>query len=227
MTKIKIYLNGKEYTKTKALEIIKEILNKYPLESNLNENDFKTVIDALDYHPNKDEKIGCGVTAIKIVKEEIYGHRRFDLIRKDGSRQDFSYIKSLTASNLHFKDVMHAMRYSILDQVREFKNSLYGNKKYVRCAITGLNIQKKDAHTDHKSPFEFNVLAFNFLKQKQIKIRDVKIENTAFVACVDFSDKILKAEWQHYHKEHAQLQIVLDHANLGQSKAKVCWEEII
>ena len=221
-----VYLNGKKYTKTKALAVLKEILNKYYIGDTLNECDFRTVVDVLEYHPERDDKVGCGIKSIQIVKEEVYGHRRFDLVRTDGSRQDFSYIKSLQSDNLHFKDVMNAMRFCVLDQVRGFKNDAYGNKKYVRCAITGLNMQKKDAHTDHKPPLTFDMLVFNFLRERQLRIEDIQVEDTAFVSCLDLADKTIKAEWQQYHEENAQLQVVLDHANLGQSKTKVPWKEL-
>jgi hypothetical protein len=224
--KLAVYLNGKSYNKTKALDLLKGILNAYPLGSELSAEDCQTVLDALEYHPSKDEKIGVGIRAVEVVREEMYGGRRFELVRIDGSRQDFSYIKCLQTSNLHFKDVMKAMRYVVIPQVRAFKERAFGNKTYIRCAITNLNIRMQDAHTDHKPPLSFNVLAFNFLKMKGLKIEEVSVKETAHIACVDLADETLKAEWYQYHLHNAELQVVLDHANFGQSRSKVSWDEL-
>jgi hypothetical protein len=223
---IYVYLNGTKYSKNKALQKLKNILNNYSLGEKLNDIDFNIVKDVLEYHPGRDEKIGCGIKYIEVVNEEMYGGRRFEIIRIDDSRQDFSYIKSLNKQNLHFKDVMKAMRFYVIEQTNGFKNKTYGNKKYIRCAITGLNIKRKDSHTDHKPPLTFDMLVFNFLKERKLQINDITVENTLYISCLDLLDKNLKLDWQAYHSKNAQLQIVLDHANLGQSKIKVPWDEL-
>lgn len=223
----KITLQDKQYSKTKALELVKSILNKGEVGRFLEREELQILMDVLEYHPKKDQKIGCGVQGIQILQEEFFRyHRRFDILRSDGSREDFSYYKAIRDGNWEFVDMMKAFRYAVIDQTKKFKDDAYGSRKYVRCAITGLNMQKKDAHTDHKPPLTFDQLVFDFLKERSLCVKDVAIEHTANVACRNLADEALRRDWQTYHAEYAQLQVVLDHANWGQSKTKVPWEEL-
>ncbi|XP_078176886.1 nuclear RNA polymerase D1A isoform X3 [Carex rostrata] len=73
---------------------LKNILHKYPIETCVSAPDRSSLIEALFYHPRRDEKSGVGVKAIKIGLS--YGHdgsRCFILIRNDDSEEDFSYRK--------------------------------------------------------------------------------------------------------------------------------------
>ncbi|XP_010533721.1 PREDICTED: DNA-directed RNA polymerase IV subunit 1 isoform X2 [Tarenaya hassleriana] len=70
------------------------ILGKYEINDRLGEADQKTLMIALYFHPNRDEKIGGGAQEIKVgYSSEHKDTRCFKLIRKDGSMEDFSYHK--------------------------------------------------------------------------------------------------------------------------------------
>ena len=89
--------------KTELLNRAKSILNRYALNETLGVLDFDFMMGILECHPEAEKKIGCGVASIVVSREEVFGTRHFEIIRTDGSREDFSYIKSLQKDNLHHK----------------------------------------------------------------------------------------------------------------------------
>lgn len=219
----KFRLRGKDYTKTSALEATRAILHRYPLSTYLPTEDFLFILDLISFHPNAVEKIGNGIRAIQIVEEKVFKNKRFDIVHKDNTRIDFSYIRCLDNKNLHVKDVKQAFRYIIAPQIMSFKKKAFGKKKYVRCAITNLNTQWKDCHVDHKSPLSFDRLLSIFLKIKNLSIEKIEVRNISPTQ-VTLADSFLAGNWFLFHQKHAELRVTLDHANLGQKREKVIWE---
>ncbi|XP_020539597.1 DNA-directed RNA polymerase IV subunit 1 isoform X2 [Jatropha curcas] len=75
-------------------QALSKILNKYPVDQQLNEADKCTLMSALYFHPRRDEKIGSGAQDIKVVNHPEYqGSRCFSVVRTDGTIEDFSYRK--------------------------------------------------------------------------------------------------------------------------------------
>ncbi|XP_057993467.1 DNA-directed RNA polymerase IV subunit 1 isoform X2 [Hevea brasiliensis] len=75
-------------------QALSKILNKYPVDHQLNETDKCTLMMALHFHPRRDEKIGSGAKDIKVVNHPEYQDSRcFSLVRTDGTNEDFSYRK--------------------------------------------------------------------------------------------------------------------------------------
>ncbi|KAB1217168.1 DNA-directed RNA polymerase IV subunit 1 [Morella rubra] len=67
---------------------------RYPINDKLDENDKSTLMMALFFHPHRDEKIGSGAQDIKVVRHPKYLNTRcFEVVRKDGTVEDFSYRK--------------------------------------------------------------------------------------------------------------------------------------
>lgn len=220
-----IILDGVEYNKTKAAAEIKRILNDHPIGHYLEESEFRKVKDLLNYHLEKETKIGVGIESLQIVREEMWGGRRFDIVRTDGSREDFSYIKCLNSKNLQHKDALGAFRFEIAHQIIDFKKKAYGRKEYVRCGHTNLNVRQCDCHIDHVAPLTFEQLVFDFLKARNLAIPDVKTVSKGVYE--ELKDDGLSSEWKRYHAENARLQVSLDHANLGQKKVKIDWDELL
>ncbi|XP_022143512.1 DNA-directed RNA polymerase IV subunit 1 isoform X2 [Momordica charantia] len=78
----------------KLSHALRSILHKYPLNHRLSEGDKSTLMMALYFHPQRDEKIGAGAQDIKIGCHSKYQNTRcFILIRSDGTTEDFSYHK--------------------------------------------------------------------------------------------------------------------------------------
>jgi hypothetical protein len=74
----------------------KTILYKYAKDEILREEDRKYVEALLQYHTNKDAKIGCGIQDIKLGNAIGYDDTLcFVIVRTDGTTEDFSYIKCI------------------------------------------------------------------------------------------------------------------------------------
>lgn len=223
---MKILLNNQQYSKPEAKQKARLILNNNEINSTLKNSDFNFIYDILKLHAEANEKIGCGVEKIIIQLEKRFFTRHFSVVRKDGSIEDFSYISCLYHKSAR-TDKINAFRHEIIDEVMKFKKEGYGSKKYVRCAITGLNIQKKDCHVDHKAPLTLQQLVSNFLKENSLTLEEIRIKPASLKVeevLTQLVDRSLADKWKNYHKKHAVLQLVLDHANLGQAKVKINWK---
>jgi len=218
-----VEIAGKVYRKPDAEEEFRTILNSHFIGDVLEGDEHDFVYDVLLMHPSSSDKIGCGVKHFRIA-EGIFGrYQRVEIVRVDGSLQDFSYKKCFNGNNIHKRNVVKAFRFHVYSQTKEFREKAYGKKKYVRCGITNLNVRKQDCHIDHAHPKEFEVLMFDFLKGRGLSLNDIEIispnSGLHFI-----KDPEIKHAWEEYHRENAILRVTLDHANLGQPKAKVEWE---
>lgn len=99
---------------------LKHLLNKYDINSQLNEADKTLVIVALHFHPRFKEKIGKGAPEIKVGYHSEYDNSRcFMLVREDGTVEDFSYHKC----------VQNAMQLVAPDRAKEYKSKLLNSPK--------------------------------------------------------------------------------------------------
>lgn len=71
--------------KGEAKEYFSEILNKYPLGTELNGNEFDNVMALLLCHPRAEEKVGSGIKSIKVDRGFYSSNRCFHVVRVDGS----------------------------------------------------------------------------------------------------------------------------------------------
>ncbi|ESQ29076.1 hypothetical protein EUTSA_v10023214mg [Eutrema salsugineum] len=72
---------------------LKRILYNYEIDAPLNEKDERHLMMALLFHPNRDEKIGPGFQGIKVANSKHGNARCFEVVRTDGTTEDFSYHK--------------------------------------------------------------------------------------------------------------------------------------
>ncbi|CAN7120439.1 DNA-directed RNA polymerase IV subunit 1 [Brassica rapa] len=72
---------------------LKRILYNYEIDATLNERDERLLMMALLFHPNRDEKLGPGFQGIKVANSKHGNARCFEVVRTDGTTEDFSYHK--------------------------------------------------------------------------------------------------------------------------------------
>lgn len=84
--------------KKDALAYFKNIVNSYKPIQTINENDFKDLVELIENHPDKEEKIVCGIKKNQVI-EVRYKTKCFELIRKDGSTEVFSYRKRINSES--------------------------------------------------------------------------------------------------------------------------------
>lgn len=197
-------------TQREAKDRIKLILNAYPLGATLSDVDAAFMADVLSLHPERDAKVGVGVTSMQVEQNE--GSRGFWLTRVDGSRTDFSYIACLSAPT-HKSDVMQAMRSEVRSQIERFKM----RRSYPHpCAITGEMLELTQADVDHASPLTFDKLASTFIEWMGIEVKDVAVLPTEDGSTRStLADPVLAAAWAGWHQEHARLRIVARNVNRG------------
>ncbi|KAG6685152.1 hypothetical protein I3842_12G097800 [Carya illinoinensis] len=98
----------------KLSHVLKGILHKYPINHRLDEKDKSTLMMALYFHPRRDEKIGSGAQDIKDIKVSSHpkyqNTRCFELVRMDGTVEDFSYHKCVLGA-LEMIDPRRAKNY--------------------------------------------------------------------------------------------------------------------
>ncbi|MBM7488325.1 hypothetical protein ACVWWI_006124 [Bradyrhizobium sp. USDA 3686] len=88
-------------TQQKALLFCKEVLSKYAPEHWVSDSDAAFLIELLKLHPDSGEKVGNGIHHFEVMRAD-FNTRCFAVVRRDGSRVDFSYKVCVTAaSSIH------------------------------------------------------------------------------------------------------------------------------
>ncbi|XP_073001683.1 DNA-directed RNA polymerase IV subunit 1 isoform X2 [Typha latifolia] len=89
---------------------LRKILHEYPFDGYISETDKSSIIEALAYHPKRDEKVGTGVQQIKIGHSPSHpGTRCFILVRNDGTTVDFSYRKCVIGAAEQISPVLRQL----------------------------------------------------------------------------------------------------------------------
>lgn len=172
----------------------KEILYKYDIGEIIIDDDHIFLLELINKHPFKDQKIGCGIEYFYISISE-YKNRMFKIMRTDGSNTDFSYIICIDGDYSNYKKFRKACRYAIKDQILDFKaqNGLIGSE--------GIDI--------HHENLEFEVLVKKFIQENNIDVN--KVEFTAGLdnqTNVQFIDRELAKKFRQEHFNQAQLAII-------------------
>lgn len=205
-------------TKKEALNYYKEILNAYDFGQSLNQSDFKEILDLLETHPRKEEKIGVGIKQIRIAKLK-YQTKAFELVRLDDSTEYFSYTKRINAPRTNSTRFSEACRKAIQEDLRNVKQSYFdkhSKKGKVKCQETKELLTWEQLNIDHRQPNTFSVILDRFIELNKInldKIEYVEIDGE----CNELADLELKQKFIEYHREKANLRIVKKDINLGRS----------
>src|SRR5262249_30112737 len=141
--------------KKDAEDACREVLYRYPPGSRVTSpDDEQFLLDLLDLHPQRSEKVGRGVAYFEVRTNPKFARQRsFYLIRVDHSETDFSFMKCLKPPTRR-QLVLDAMRHEVSNQIYEFAEQSYKKEKnfVVRCAITDRAVKRIEAHVDHSSP---------------------------------------------------------------------------
>lgn len=78
-------------TRREALAFFKQMLAKYSLEETVSATDSILLTELLKRHPDVNEKIGNGIHHFEVISSD-FNTKCFAVVRRDGSRIDFSYI---------------------------------------------------------------------------------------------------------------------------------------
>lgn len=207
-------------TKTKRKEACKAILNKYPLNSIINDqSDIDFLLSVFEKHPEWDIKAGIGFESIKIRVANVYKTRCFYIVRKDGSSTDISYIVALDGTGSKISNVKCACRVAVREIVMEFQNKIkFGIDK---CPVTGAILSSSnDTHIDHYN-LTFDELFYKWIAGKDVDLlfsdlNNGSIDNETEIYFVSESNR---SDFINFHNSNTNLRAVSRIANLSLLKS--------
>ena len=167
----------------------------------------------LDRHPNACEKIGPGVRSIRVrAADSPYGPGKcFEVVRKDGTREDFSYLKCLGDRNAE-RDRYEAFRHAVRDQIEDARAHAFARPGPRKCPVTGESVTPATSHVDHAKPWTFKRLVETFLRKRSLAVLDVALTGDEVKR---IADEKLRAAWCAFHRRRATLRVVSVRANLS------------
>lgn len=206
-------------TKKEAQLYFREILNRYELGCILGSTDLKDVIALIDRHPERDMKIGSGISYVKIVQNPEYQNKRcFWLFRNDGTDTDFSYLTCINGKAKTIEqEFVEACRVSIMDQIIEYKTDFFSRDGDKKCEETGVPVRWDTCHVDHITPFATIVREFIHLLQIS-PAKEMLTESSDRQCSVRFACQHTESEWKTYHQMFAQLRVVSPEFNLSRKR---------
>lgn len=228
---MKYQIGNKNFkTKTTITDYFSFILKTNKESTKLTGQQLEDVINLLNFHTEKDDKIGCGIDYITTERHVDVINRfksktqHFHIYRTDGTDVDFSYkncVNNIGKNGYVSKkrdDVLKALRFDVRPQIDEFRTNIFGNKTYLKCEVLGVNFSKKTCHIDHIPPKTFTNIVSNFLEFYNLKIEDIEIEPVDAIYDT-LKNKEVKDNWISYHMKHAELRAIHKTANLAQKKS--------
>jgi hypothetical protein len=212
-------IRNKEFKHKKdALCYFKDILNSYKPVQTVNENDFLDLVGLIENRPDKEKKIGCGIAKIQVI-EVRYKTKCFELVRKDGSREVFSYRNCINGKSNPLAKFSKTCRETISEDLRNVKLAYFkkfSSKGEVKCQETGELCKWEELNVDHRQPNTLSVIIDRF-----IEVYKIDINNVQYTEIMDgvyqFTDVELVNNFKNYHKEKANLRLVKKTKNLGRS----------
>jgi len=191
-------------TQKEAKEYIRNMMDKQPL--GIVEKSF--FIWLIDYHPDKERKIGCGIKNIEI-SLDFYGKKLINIIRMDNTRDTISWITCATGKTTD--NLIPSMREAIDPQIDYFRKMSINNKTYFCKYCKGI----EKLHIDHIIPFKD--LQNDFIRNKKIPTSFLKCPNTLRPI---LKESEFKKEWISYHFEKARLQVLCQTCNLSKGSKR-------
>ena len=219
MARAPITLGSETFRTKEALKArIRGIVAAHADDETLNAEEFSLIRALLERHRRRSEKVGCGVTSIEVRTNWPGPTRGFWLTRADGTCTDFSWLDCVDGK-AHRKDVLGAMRVTVIEQVQEFRKAWFASHPECRCPLTGTPISPDECHVDHIPPDTFDALATRFLEANALDVESIAVDGFGDGRMArTLSDPALRAAWSEFHRPHARLRVVSRLGNLSISR---------
>ncbi len=131
----------------------------------------KKFLHYLETHPRKKKKKGVGIKQIRIAKLK-YKTKAFELVRKDGSTEYFSYTKRIHARRTNTTRFSEACRKAIQEDLRDVKQAYFD--KYSKNGKSKMSKRQKELlsweqiNVDHRQPNTFSAILDRFIELNKI-----------------------------------------------------------
>lgn len=204
-------------TKTELKRIAQDIIRRYGFNQPLYGRDFDFMMSLIARHPRATEKIGAGVAQIVIRKHPVYhASKTLWIIRKDGTTIDFSYQKCIEGENSKLNSFLSAARQAVSQEMHEYKTRYFNGASFAACQLSGEKMMFRDAHVDHLPPV-FDDIAKAFIREYAIDL-----DSITYVGGIGktFADTTLVQQWQHFHRQRANLRVIKATLNIQIGKHK-------
>lgn len=213
-----ITLNGKTFTTKKAATaFMRELVARQVLGEWIMGDDMAACMDLLQHHPEREDKVGCGVTGFTTRIDPEWGnHRQLVLHRVDGSSTDWSWTQCINGPSPR-ADVRQAFRRAVADQVVAFRDAEVARGAV--CPYRGLRLTRGNSHVDHEAPQTFAQILDDFLEAEGVALLDVPITPPADnQLAAELTDDGMRERWQRWHRERARLRLLSTGANLSEAR---------
>lgn len=206
-------------SKSDAKNHCRAIMDRYPVQQIITGIDDVFLRDLIAIHPEADQKIGVGISHFTTQIDPVWKTtRHFLIVRLDGSSTDFSFHTCIDGNN-HRKDVLHALRHAIADQVVNFQRCSFALQHQMSCPYTGETLTSSHCHVDHTPPDTFLILVSRWMKQEDIEYEQIELVDNADNQWVRvLRDDQISSSWQSFHISNANLRIISPVANLSHVK---------
>ena len=193
-------------------------MNRYDPNDFVSKNDFEDLVDLIGIRPDSESKIGVGIDAIRVITIR-HKTRCFELIRKDKTSEVFSYIKCINGQSNPLSKFSKTCRETVIEDLRNVKLGYFKKhsvKGKVKCQETGELCKWEELNVDHRQPNTFSVIVDRFIEVNQIDLTQIQYLEVVD-AVYNFSDLDLTKNFRSYHKDKANLRIIMKGKNLGRS----------
>lgn len=167
--------------------------------------------DLLLRHPSAERKIGCGVAAIWIKRNGVFGNG-FYVERIDGTFEDFSY-KQCIRPFTHASKAKFAFRRAIDEQVIAVKKAAFYDSSVLYCPITDEPITWETAHVDHEPPLTFAALLTEYCALRGIDIDTIDLYEPK-TGIGKLLPPYIELDWAEWHRARACLRVISADANI-------------
>jgi len=178
---------------------------------------FSVLFNILCDHPKMKEKMGNGVLGFSIAVSPLRrADRHFEVIRRDGSKVDFSFYKCCRTrsgkrqhSDSNYQMFYKGLRQIVQPVIDEFKRNAFGSEKEIVCPESGKVITVETAYISHDAPVTFGNLVKEFIVLNHINIDKIEfncIDNDS--GLVQFLDKKISEMFLSFYKERAKLRVL-------------------
>lgn len=193
-----------------------EILYKYNLKANVNEDDeIQFLLSVFENHNEWESKNGVGIQSISIMQSQ-YGNRCFQLNRIDGTYTDISFTQSIKKPS-KISDIKRACRHAIREEVIKYRNDNVQFGKTV-CPFSNEVLTKLNTHIDHYD-LTFDEMFKLWVSEKDINLLYAKVNETKDNEFETyFIDDSIKQDFRIFHNSNSKLRAVSKNANLSTLK---------
>ena len=210
-------------TKKDLADAVRRVLYSYEAGATVSDEHFAFLLDLLSHHPKVSKKIDR-VCAFEVRRVPGFEHVcAFWIVYDDGRAAAWSTADVISPPS-PLARVRRVFRYTIVDQLREFKASWFrenAEQEHFTCAVTGEKVSAERAHVDHEAPHTFDALMRAFIESRGFHIESIELcSSKDDEVGRRFADEILAQDWYDYHRMHAHLRVISDTANMSHAKKR-------